>query len=43
LQVQSEGSDTPEEVSASNIKGAFARFNPGKRFKQVLRNITFQK
>lgn len=43
LRVQSEGSDTPEEVSASNIKRAFARFSPGKRFKRVLRNITFQK
>jgi predicted histone-like DNA-binding protein len=43
LRVQSEGSDLPEEVSARNIKRAFARFSPGKRFRQVLRNITFQK
>jgi predicted histone-like DNA-binding protein len=43
LRVQSEGSDTPEEVKASNVKRVMPRFTPGKEFKQVLNNTEFVK
>lgn len=39
----SEGSDTPEDVSAANITDARVIFTPGKRFKKVLDTLDFQK
>ena len=43
MSIQSEGSDTPEEVKAGNIKRVSARFTPGKEFKQVLSQTEFAK
>ena len=43
MRIQSEGSDTLEEVKANNIKRVTARFKPGKEFKQVLNNTQFVK
>ncbi|MFZ5820897.1 MAG: HU family DNA-binding protein [Chloroflexota bacterium] len=43
LSVTSEGSETAEEVTSANIANVKVLFTPGKRFKQVLANLKFQK
>lgn len=43
LRIRSEGADSPEAITARSIKQVLVRFNPGKRFKEALRRITFQK
>jgi nucleoid DNA-binding protein len=43
MRIQSDGSDTVEEVKAHNIKRVLPRFTPGKEFKQVLNNTEFVK
>ena len=43
LRVKSEGADTSEGVNAKNVKNVLVTFTPGKEFKQVLNNITFEK
>ena len=43
LRVETSGSETPEAVSASNIKNVRARFTPGKTFQETLDRITFEK
>lgn len=43
LSVSSEGSASSDEVSARNITGVKVIFTPGKRFKQALETIQFQK
>ena len=43
MRIQSEGSDTLEEVKANNIKRVLPRFTPGKVFKQILNNTEFVK
>ena len=43
LRIQSDGADTPEEVSADHIIKVLPRFCPGKEFKQVLANTEFRK
>jgi predicted histone-like DNA-binding protein len=43
LRIQSEGENTPEDVSAHNIKKVKPLFSPGKEFKQVLANTEFNK
>ncbi len=43
MRIQSDGSDTPEEVKANNIKRVLPRFTPGKEFKQGLNNTEFVK
>ena len=43
LRIQSEGADTPEEVTARNIINVLPRFTPGKEFKQALSNTEFTK
>ena len=43
LRVQSQGSATPEEVKAGNVKRILPRFSPGKEFGQVLNNTEFVK
>ena len=43
LRIKSTGSDTPEEVNATNITNVLPLFRPGKAFKQVLRNTEFTK
>jgi len=43
LRVQSEGSDTAEEVTSRNIKKVKVQFYPGKEIKQTIENTTFEK
>ena len=43
LRIRSEGSDTAEEVTSRNITNTLITFRPGKRFKQVLDNISYEK
>ena len=43
LRIQSKGSDTPEEVTANNIKRVLPLFSPGKEFKQALATTEFTK
>lgn len=43
VRVKSEGSDTAEEVNATNITNILPRFVPGKDFKKALNNAEFQK
>ena len=43
LRVKSDGSVTPEEVSASNVNKILPKFTPSKRFKKVLNNTDFEK
>jgi len=43
LKANSEGSETAEEVRASNITNLLPRFNPGKEFKKVLATVDFEK
>ena len=37
------GSETAEEVTAHNITKTLIGFRPGKRFKEVLANLSFEK
>jgi len=43
LKTKSEGSETAEEVRSSNVHTLRPRFYPGKKFKEVLDKITFEK
>jgi nucleoid DNA-binding protein len=43
LRLETEGADTADGVTASNVSGAMARFTPGKLFKQTLDTIQFSK
>ncbi len=43
LSLSSEASETPEDVTAEKITGARVIFTPGRRFKEVLNNIRYQK
>jgi len=43
VSVSSEGADLPEDVTARNITGSKVIFKPGKRFKQMLATMEFQK
>jgi|SRR5690606_25735636 len=43
LSCSSKGSDTEEEVSAHNIERKRLLFNPGKRIRSVLNDLTFKK
>ena len=43
LRVDTEGSETENEVRASNIHKVLVRFTPGKEFQQALDAITFEK
>lgn len=43
ISISSEPSDTPEEVNSSNIKKAKILFRPGKKFKQMLNNLSYSK
>ena len=43
LRIQSEGADSPEEVTAKNIKRVLPLFTPGKEFKQALSTTEFTK
>ena len=41
LKTTSDGAETPDEVSASQIVSILPRFNPGKKFKDVLKTIEY--
>jgi predicted histone-like DNA-binding protein len=43
LRSTSDGADTPEETNGTQITGVLPRFNPGKRFKAVLKTIEYTK
>ena len=43
VRIETEGSETAEEVTAHNIKGVLVRFTPGKEFQEALDKITFEK
>ena len=43
LTVSSEGTEQPEDLSARHITDTRVIFTPGKRFKNMLRDIEFQK
>jgi predicted histone-like DNA-binding protein len=43
VRVRGEGSETPEEVTSRNITKTLVTFRPGKRFKEVLERITYEK
>ena len=43
MRIQSDGSDTLEEVKANNIKRVLPRFTPGRVFRRALNNTEFVK
>lgn len=43
IRLETEGADTADAVTPSNVKGALVRFTPGKLFKQTLETIQFSK
>ncbi len=43
LTINSEGSETPEQVTANNIKKVNVRFTPGQAFKEALGKVQFVK
>ena len=43
LKIKSDGSDTPDAVSARNITNILPHFLPGKPFKQVISKTEFKK
>lgn len=43
LKTSSEGAELPDDVSASHIVNVLPRFNPGKKFKDVLKTIEYVK
>ena len=43
VSISSSGSDTAEEVSARNIRGAKIIFTPGKKFKTMLQTLSYEK
>ena len=43
LRTRGEGADTPEEVTSRSITKTLIRFRPGKRFKEVLDRIVYEK
>ena len=43
MSVSSQGADTPEELTIRNITDKKVVFTPGKRFKEMLASIKFQK
>ncbi len=43
LRIESDGTATKEEASASQITNILPRFTPGKEFQQALDTISFEK
>lgn len=43
LSVNADGSDTPEAVTANNVKRLSVRFTPGKEFKYALERVQYEK
>jgi predicted histone-like DNA-binding protein len=41
ISVEGTGSTTPDEVSPKNVQSASIIFRPGKKFKEMLRNLKF--
>lgn len=43
VSISSEGSDSVDEVNSGNIKRAKILFRPGRKFKQMLKNLSYSK
>ena len=43
IKIKSTGSETAEEVNATNITNVLPRFRPGKDFKKILTSMDFNK
>ena len=43
LSIQSEGVDSPEELTSANIHRAVLRFRSGRKIREILRNLRFEK
>ncbi len=43
VSISSNPSDAFDEVTSSNIRGSRIIFTPGKKFKQMLNNLTYEK
>ncbi|MEX1269640.1 MAG: HU family DNA-binding protein [Balneolaceae bacterium] len=43
MSISSEGSDTEDEVNAGNIRRARIIFRPGKKFKEMIKTLEYQK
>ena len=43
VKVKTEASETPEDVNSRDITGVIPRFTPGKEFKTLLKNFSFEK
>jgi predicted histone-like DNA-binding protein len=43
LRIRSEGVDSEEQVTAHNITKPLTSFRPGKRFKEILDSISYEK
>ncbi len=43
VSISSEGSDTAEEVTSANIRSSRIIFTPGKKFKTMLKTLTYSK
>ena len=43
LRIRSTGADTAAEVTARNVTNTLVGFRPGKRFKDTLDHITYEK
>ena len=41
LRTTADGAETPDEVNADQISSLLPRFNPGKRFKKVLKTVDY--
>ena len=43
ISISSEGSETPEKVTSTNIRSSKILFTPGKKFKTMLKTLTYSK
>ncbi|MDY7042353.1 MAG: HU family DNA-binding protein [Chloroflexota bacterium] len=43
LRIRSQGADSEEQVTAHNITKTLTSFRPGKRFKETLDNVSYEK
>lgn len=43
LRVQGQGAETAQELGARHIAKTLVTFRPGKRFKEILNNVSFEK
>ncbi|TAF61573.1 MAG: DNA-binding protein [Flavobacterium sp.] len=43
VSISSEGKNTPEEVTAADVKKSRILFRPGKKLRQLLKSVNYQK